>query len=203
MVNDYLGLERNAGLTTALVGSADLSDLLQPWGEGNLSVLTSGQIPPNPSELLGSEEMKNLITRLESSFDDVIIDAPPLLPVTDAAVLSQHVGGVVVVVGSHKIRHQDLEKSLNALQMVGAKLLGIVLNRLPSKGPDAYSYGYYSQDESTTRPALASDRRISSAAANTGSAAVQSQYESDFGNEIQGGRLREAKAFPSNRVHRL
>lgn len=147
MVNEYLGLDRNAGLTTALVGSSDVNELLQPWGEDNLFVLTSGQIPPNPSELLGSEEMKHLVDRLEHAFDTVIIDAPPLLPVTDAAVLAQHVGGVVVVVGSQKIKVQDLEKSLGALELVGATLLGIVMNHLPSKGPDAYSYTYYSHDD--------------------------------------------------------
>lgn len=147
MINEYLGLDRSAGLTTALVGAADVNDLLQPWGEDNLYVLTSGQIPPNPSELLGSDEMKQLITRLEHAFDTVVIDAPPLLPVTDSAVLSQHVGGVVVIVGSQKLRQNDLEKSLSALTMVGANVLGIVLNRLPVKGPDSYAYGYYSHDE--------------------------------------------------------
>lgn len=143
MVNEYLGLERNAGLTTALVGHVDVNELLQPWGGENLYVLTSGQVPPNPSELLGSEAMENLINRLEQVFETVIIDAPPLLPVTDAAVLSQHVGGVVVVVGTQKVRRHDLERSLKALEMVGSNVLGIVLNRLPSKGRDAYSYGYY------------------------------------------------------------
>ncbi|MET4589347.1 polysaccharide biosynthesis tyrosine autokinase [Arthrobacter sp. 754] len=143
MVNEYLGLDRGAGLTTALVGIADVNDLLQPWGEGNLFVLTSGQIPPNPSELLGSEEMSNLLQGLEQAFDVVILDAPPLLPVTDAAVLSQHVGGVVIVVGSHKLRAQDLEKSMRALGMVASNILGVVLNRLPAKGPDAYAYSYY------------------------------------------------------------
>lgn len=148
MVSEYLGLERNAGLTTALVGEADINDLLQPWGDQGLFVLASGRIPPNPSELLGSAAMRELIARLEQTFDAIIIDAPPLLPVTDAAVLAQHVGGVVVVVGSQKLRFGDLEKSLAALAMVDADLLGIVLNRLPSKGPDAYAYSYqsYSQD---------------------------------------------------------
>jgi capsular exopolysaccharide synthesis family protein len=150
MISEYLGLDRNAGLTTALIGRADVNDLLQPWGEDHLYVLASGQIPPNPSELLGSAEMKDLILRLEQVFDTVVIDAPPLLPVTDAAVLSQHVGGVVVVVGSQKLRHQDLEKSIGALEMVGSNILGFVLNRLPVRGPDAYSYGYYSSAESAT-----------------------------------------------------
>lgn len=146
MINEYLGLDRTAGLTTALIGAADVNDLIQPWGDDNLYVLTSGQIPPNPSELLGSDDMRQLLSHLEEAFDTVVIDAPPLLPVTDAAVLGQHVGGVVVVVGAQKIKHQDLQKSLNALQMVGAPLLGLVLNRLPAKGPDAYTYGYYSSD---------------------------------------------------------
>lgn len=146
MVSEYLGLDRNAGLTTTLVGAADVNDLLQPWGDENLFVLTSGQIPPNPSELLGSEEMKQLLARLEDAFDAVIIDAPPLLPVTDASVLAQQVGGVLVVVGSRKIKQHDLEKSLGALELVGGKLLGVVLNLLPSKGPDAYSYEYQAYD---------------------------------------------------------
>lgn len=147
MVHEYLGLDRNAGLTTALVGMADVNNLLQPWGEDDLHVLTSGQIPPNPSELLGSDDMARLIANLEASFDSIVIDAPPLLPVTDAAVLSRHVGGAVLVIGSQKISQQDLEKSLNALDLVGATLLGLVLNRLPVKGPDAYSYSYYSHDQ--------------------------------------------------------
>lgn len=144
MVNEYLGLDRNVGLTTALVGDAELDDLLQPWGMDNLFVLTSGQIPPNPSELLGSEAMRFLLARLEDHFDTVVIDAPPLLPVTDAAVLSQFVGGAVLVVGAQKTKRHDVERALAALQLVDAKLLGIVLNQLPTKGPDAYAQSYYS-----------------------------------------------------------
>lgn len=159
-VDEYLGLERNAGLTTALIGRADVEDLLQPWGTDELYVLTAGQIPPNPSELLGSDEMKRLITRLEEKFDAVIIDAPPLLPVTDAAVLAQQVGGVVLVIGSSKVKIPDLQKSLGNLEMVNADLLGVVINFLPSKGPDAYSYTYYSYDSSLT-PALEGDHKPS------------------------------------------
>jgi capsular exopolysaccharide synthesis family protein len=146
MVGEYLGLERSAGLTTALVGTADVNDLLQQWGDQGLYVLTSGTVPPNPSELLGSDAMKQLLQRLESAFDVVIIDAPPLLPVTDAAILSQHVGGVLVVVGSQILRLHDLQKALGALGLVGANVLGVVLNRLPGKGPDSYAYGYYGND---------------------------------------------------------
>lgn len=143
MIHEYLRLERMAGLTTALVGGADINDLLQPWGEDKLYVLTSGQIPPNPSELLGSEAMRNLLQSLEDAFDTVIIDAPPLLPVTDAVVLSQHVGGVAVIVGVQRTRTQELAKSIAALKLVKANILGVVLNRIPVKGPDAYTRGYY------------------------------------------------------------
>nr|WP_307051347.1 polysaccharide biosynthesis tyrosine autokinase [Arthrobacter oryzae] len=160
MVSEYLGLDSGAGLTTALVGQADVNDLLQPWGEDDLYVLASGRIPPNPSELLGSEVMKNLISRLEHAFDTVIIDAPPLLPVTDAAVLAQHVGGVVVVVGTQSVRRQDLEKSLGALQMVEAEVLGVVMNRLPAKGGDAYAYSYTSELADGTKSTRAAGKAL-------------------------------------------
>lgn len=184
MVSEYLGLDRNAGLTTALVGAADVNLLLQPWGEDNLFVLTSGQVPPNPSELLGSEEMRLLLAGLEKAFDTVIVDAPPLLPVTDAAVLSQHVDGVVLVVGSQKLKSQELKKSLTALEMVGSRLLGLVLNQLPTKGPDSYAYSYYS-NETTSR-----DR---SATATSGPSV----------NEIrafEGSSVRPPQQFPSERI---
>lgn len=146
MINEYLGLDRTAGLTTALVGAADLDDLLQPWGTDNLFVLTSGQIPPNPSELLGSQEMADTLLRLQEVFDTVVVDAPPLLPVTDAAVLSRSVGGVLVIVSAQRVTRHDVEKSLRTLEMVNANLLGIVMNRMPAKGPDAYAYGYYRKE---------------------------------------------------------
>jgi capsular exopolysaccharide synthesis family protein len=185
MIAEYLGLERSAGLTTALIGKADVNDLLQPWGSDELYVLAAGQVPPNPSELLGSEKMKQLIVRLESVFDAVIIDAPPLLAVTDAAVLAQQVGGVVVVVGAQKVRTTDLEKSLAALEMVKADLIGVVLNRLPAKGPDAYSYGYY-RYESAHGPA--------GVEAKLGSPSVNSEpgLDDQFAREILHGNPREA-----------
>lgn len=195
MIGEYLGLERGAGLTTALLGTEDASDLLQPWGGEDLYVLTSGQIPPNPSELLGSDEMKRLIVRLEQTFDAVIIDAPPLLPVTDAAVLSQHVGGVVVVVGAQKIRHQDLEKSLSSLSMVGSNVLGVVLNRLPAKGPDAYSYSYYSNDQTLSAKKGTRKARINL----TGETATRGYSESEFERAVLGRNEQPAKSFPANR----
>lgn len=162
MVHDYLGLDRNAGLTNTLIGASDINDMLQGWGEDNLYVLTSGPIPPNPSELLGSAQMNDLLDRLEKAFDVVVIDAPPLLPVTDSAVLAQRAGGVIVVAGVQKAKRQDIERSLQALDMVGVKILGIVLNRLPSKGPDAYSYSYYTAEDVSVSDGSRPTRRRSS-----------------------------------------
>lgn len=199
MVNDYLGLERNAGLTTALLGQVDVDNLLQPWGEDSLFVLTSGQIPPNPSELLGSAAMQDLLARLEQVFDAVIVDAPPLLPVTDAAVLAQYVGGVVLVTGVHSVRRQDLEKSLGALDLVNAKLLGIVLNRLPVKGPDAYSYSYYSHDDASS----VQDEQVAVRRSSTENELQQlssrraAMVQNDKGNQANPhGSERRAERFP-------
>ncbi|MEV7458193.1 polysaccharide biosynthesis tyrosine autokinase [Pseudarthrobacter oxydans] len=169
MVGEYLGLEKGAGLTTALVGDLDVNDLFQQWGDGGLYVLTSGGIPPNPSELLGSDAMKQLIERLEQVFDAIIIDAPPLLPVTDAAVLSQHVGGVVLVVGSQILKLQDLQKALDALALVDSKLLGVVMNRLPAKGPDSYSYGYYSDEQPSSIKEIRAPKKFLTNARNLSS----------------------------------
>ncbi|GAA5193161.1 polysaccharide biosynthesis tyrosine autokinase [Arthrobacter gyeryongensis] len=201
MIDEYLGLERGAGLTTALVGSADVTDLLQPWGDDNLYVLTSGQIPPNPSELLGSSEMKHLILRLEEAFDTIVVDAPPLLPVTDAAVLSQHVGGVVLVVGSQKLRSQDLAKSLAALKMVDSSVLGIILNRLPAKGPDAYAYTYYSSDEPHSKLLSGSKRRSVEQTHSAQAPPSEVSFDTMHPSQLE-AEQRPASTFPSSRIYR-
>src|SRR5665811_1831389 len=79
---EYMGLDRSVGLTNVLIGQADLSDALQMFAHTGLTVLGAGPVPPNPSELLGSATMEKTLRELESRFDVVIIDAPPLLPVT-------------------------------------------------------------------------------------------------------------------------
>jgi succinoglycan biosynthesis transport protein ExoP len=140
---EYLGLEGAAGLTDVLVGTAELDDVLQPWGDGKLAVLASGPTPPNPSELLGSHQMGELLRDLESRVDLVLLDAPPLLPVTDAAVLSAHASGAIVIVRSgHTTREQAL-RAVDNLRAVDAHVYGAVLNMVPTKGPGAYKYGYY------------------------------------------------------------
>ncbi len=147
-IAEYMGLESAVGLTSVLVGLARLDEALQPWGMGHgLDVLACGLIPPNPSELLGSAAMVALLRQLEARYDHVIIDSPPLLPVTDAAVLSKLTGGAVMVVGAGRANRDQVEKALESLGTLGARILGVVMNRLPGKGPDAYAYsGSYGYD---------------------------------------------------------
>ncbi|TIH35594.1 polysaccharide biosynthesis tyrosine autokinase [Subtercola vilae] len=140
---EYLGIEGGAGLTDVLVGRAELSDVLQRWGTNGLMVLPAGRIPPNPSELLGSESMIRLIAVLESQFDLVLFDAPPLLPVTDASILAKHTGGALIMVGAGKAHRGQLKGSVAALKNVGSQIAGVVLTMLPTKGPDSYGYGRY------------------------------------------------------------
>ncbi len=140
---DYLGLEGSAGLTDVLIERADLDDVLQPYGRDKLEVIGAGSIPPNPSELLASEAMSLVLARLSVRFDYVLIDTPPVLPVTDAVVLSTKVDGVIVLVGTTIVRKEQLSATLEALGAVDNKLLGLVLNRVGHKSAGGYGAGYY------------------------------------------------------------
>lgn len=143
-VAKFMGVDGSVGLSNVLVGMVELADVLHPWGKLGLFVLPSGRIPPNPSELLGSAEMQRLVDHLTESFDYVIIDSPPVLAVTDAAVMSRLVGGTIVVAGIGVARRNDIVAALDALGGIANRIVGIVLMRVPSKGPDAYyHYGRY------------------------------------------------------------
>jgi capsular exopolysaccharide synthesis family protein len=139
----YMGIEGAIGLTDLLIGRAEMEDAVQEWGRGNLHVLPAGSVPPNPSELLGSAKMHALVQRLENEFDYVLFDAPPLLPVTDAAVLSKAAGGAIVVVAAGRTHRSQLSAAVTALENVGVRLFGFVLTMLPLQGPNSYGYGAY------------------------------------------------------------
>ena len=139
---EYLGLDGSVGVTSVLIGRSSLDDALQHWGGENLTVLGSGPPPPNPSELLSSHGMRELIRALEDRFDLVLIDAPPLLPVTDASILTTIASGAVLIVRHASTKRDQVKRSCESIGAVGGRLLGVVLNMAPTKGPDAYSYGY-------------------------------------------------------------
>jgi succinoglycan biosynthesis transport protein ExoP len=150
-VAEYLGIEGGVGLTTVLIGRAEVDDVVQPLGKTSLDLLPAGQIPPNPSELLGSVAMADLLEQLSGSYDMVLLDSPPLLPVTDAVVLSNLAGGALVVVGADRIHRPQLQQSLESLETAGAHLFGIVMNKIARREAAAYAYGYGSDYPSAIR----------------------------------------------------
>jgi capsular exopolysaccharide synthesis family protein len=159
---EYLGYEGSVGLTDVLVGRVGVKDVLQPFSSKGLWILGSGPIPPNPSELLGTSKMADLIKRLEGQFDYVLIDAPPLLPVTDAAVLSTVVDGALVVVGAGIVSKDQLSHALDSLEAVNGQVLGLILNRVAAtEGGSAYGgYAYEYIPESNREVAKRRSARL-------------------------------------------
>jgi len=149
-----MGLPAGAGLTDVLAGRAELTEVLQRAPQSkNLMVLAAGSVPPNPSEVLGSARMSRLLGEL-AKFAIVIIDAPPIIPVTDAAVLAHQADGALLVVNVGKTTYDLVEKSLDALQKAQGRALGLVLNRIPLKGVNASPYSYaYTRSYTTPREA--------------------------------------------------
>lgn len=141
-VAEYLGIEGGVGLTDVLIGRASLADVMLPWGKRPLFVLPAGRVPPNPSELLGSPQMARLLEVITADLDIVILDGPPLLPVTDAALLAKSAAGALVVAAAGRVSTGQLQGALTVLDTVGAKIGGIVLSMVPTKGAYAYGYGY-------------------------------------------------------------
>src|SRR5690625_3123364 len=137
----HLTLQSEAGLTTVLLGEAALDDVVQPVELDGLSVLTTGPAPPNPSELLDSDQM-TLLKAAPARYDTLIVDSAPLLPVADRTALAQRVSGTLMVVGSGRGRRPHLAQALRKLEIVQLPILGIVLNRVPRRGLSAYSEPY-------------------------------------------------------------
>lgn len=150
-VGELMGLESNAGMTDVLIGRVELEDVVMPWGRGGLHVLPSGQVPPNPSELLDSAAMLALMDALTSRYDLVILDAPPLLPVTDAAILARITDGAIVVAAVGKTTVKQLRAAVDTLRGVGSRSLGIVMTMVRTKNRSAYDT-YYHQDPAAQRP---------------------------------------------------
>jgi capsular exopolysaccharide synthesis family protein len=153
-------LSNREGLVHCLTGGEPLEQLIQPVGVPGLFLLPSGTIPPNPSELLASDRMRELLELAQRRFDLVIVDTPPLLAVTDAAVLGAIVDGVVFCLHAGRVQRAEAVASTDRLRVSGARVLGTVLNRyVAGKGGDDkhyYYYQYHAYGESDERPTGAS-----------------------------------------------
>lgn len=141
-----MGIEGGVGLSEVLIAKAELDEVLQPWGTEQLTVLPAGQIVPNPSELLGSTAMQQVIQDLGDRADYVLIDAPPALPVTDAAVLSAYTSGTLLVAAVGKTKRQEIGQAIEQLETVDSRLLGLIVNQVPIRSSDvsglmSYKYG--------------------------------------------------------------
>jgi tyrosine-protein kinase len=150
-IPNYLGIEGATGLTDVLIGRARLENAIQIWGESDLAVLPSGQIPPNPSELLGSNGMRTLLSGLTERYDIVIIDAPPVLPVTDAVALAAICDGALLIARYGKTRREHVIRAVEVLTSINARLVGTVLNFAPAKSNQYYGYEYDAKAEVTPR----------------------------------------------------
>ncbi|MCM8901696.1 CpsD/CapB family tyrosine-protein kinase [Caldicoprobacter algeriensis] len=142
-IHRMFGLVNIKGLTNILVEGLEYSEITNVTEVENLEVITSGPKPPNPSELLGSQRMKEFLDKVREDYDVIIIDTPPVLPVTDAAVLSQYVDGVVLVAGYGLTTFDAAVQAKASLQKVNARILGVVLNGVPTDKRGGYYYYYY------------------------------------------------------------
>ncbi|HXD31073.1 MAG TPA: polysaccharide biosynthesis tyrosine autokinase [Pyrinomonadaceae bacterium] len=149
-LRSIFGLQASAGLSSIL--SSDMTDeemisLVHHDPNSELNILTSGPIPPNPAELLGSNQMRRLVTALQKKYAHVVIDSPPIASFTDGVLISTMVDGVLLVVHGGKSSRHVVRRSRQLLQDVGAKIFGVVLNNINLQAHDYYYYQrYYSQN---------------------------------------------------------
>ncbi len=150
VLHEIFGAPNGVGITNALLQppGSDLSSFLQATEVEGLQLMTSGPLPPNPSELLGSHRMAELVEQLLETADVVLFDSPPILAVTDAAVLARLMDGVLLVVESAKTRQDAARRAAQELAKVNARVLGVVVNRISARlaGSNYYYYDYYRPD---------------------------------------------------------
>jgi capsular exopolysaccharide synthesis family protein len=144
-VHKTFKLQHTRGLSTYLSGNKNIDDLIIKLPVPNLSILTSGPIPPNPAELISSDRMKDMLRELAGKFDHIIVDSPPLISVTDPVILSTMVDGSILVVQAGRSTRDMVRRSRQELNGVGAKVFGVVLNNVDVKkeGYDEFYYHRY------------------------------------------------------------
>lgn len=146
MLHKHLNLIGSVGFSTVLSGQASVEVALQKTRFPRLTALTSGAVPPNPSELLGSLVAQKVLNELRTTFDYVIVDSSPLLAVTDAAVLAANSDGALIMARFGQTKREQLKHAVGNLKDVGAPLLGAVFTMTPARGNTSYSYSYYGND---------------------------------------------------------
>ncbi|GIG38654.1 polysaccharide biosynthesis tyrosine autokinase [Cellulomonas phragmiteti] len=173
-VSQTLGLESAVGLTNILAGQVDESEVIQQWGPSGLSVLASGTLPPNPSELLGSARMRAFVQRMRQRFDVVVLDTPPTLPVTDASIAAVHADSVVLVVRYGHTTRDQARLAVESLRVVDAPIAGVIINGAPLRSAGvAYSQQGGPQGRGPV-PAPSADRAERNDAATPGVPAAPS-----------------------------
>jgi len=145
VLHEIFGVSNHRGLTTALLDDSAAELPLRDTEVPGLRLLPSGPLPPNPAELLGSRRMAELIQTLRDQAEVVLFDAPPVIAVTDAAILASKVDGVLLVINAGVTRREHAQRAKAALERVNARLVGTVLNNVEL---DMSLYGYYSHGNS-------------------------------------------------------
>jgi capsular exopolysaccharide synthesis family protein len=148
-VHKMFNISNQTGISNILIGETSMEEAIQKTEIENLSILPSGTRPPNPAELLASTKMQKFINLLKEKYDYIILDAPPIIMVTDAQILSRYADGCLLVVASGEADRHMAAKAKELLQKVDAKILGVVLNKLDTsnKGYYGYYYHYYYGNE--------------------------------------------------------
>lgn len=149
-IAEHFGIEGGVGLSDVLAGRIAVNDVLQRWGRGTLFLLPAGTVPPNPAELLGSPAMASLIRDLSAVFGIVIIDAPPVVLVTDAAVVSRFTTGALMVAAAGTTTQPKLADAVAKIEAAGSRVLGAVLTMLPTRGADKGTSGTYAAERAKT-----------------------------------------------------
>ena len=150
----YFGVDDSVGLTNVVYGQHHMDEVLVPWNRGQVTLLPAGPTPPDPGQLLGSSATSALLAQLRDRFDVVLIDAPPLLPVSDAAVLGGSADGIILVVRHGHARREQVAMLFERLVAANVRLIGTILTQVPAGvRRDGHEYGY----RTTERPWPASD----------------------------------------------
>lgn len=135
------------GLTTTLAESVSVFTYIVKTSHEGLDILTSGPTPPNPAELLDSQRMKQILNEVNQVYEFVLIDSPPVIAVTDASILAQSVDGVILILAALQVEPEDALRAKEQLEKVGAKILGIVLNKAKVQSKKHRYYYYYTDED--------------------------------------------------------